>query len=116
MLSTPPVVLSVFTGLLLALLAMVQVLGNEFLSRVFNDTGPRSEGRRHRRAFEWCVRGLIASVNYFFALQKLRDLSLEYVPEASTWLTIGQIGLGIAGAAFIFAGWLRFKVGVGYLT
>lgn len=116
MLSTPPIVIAVFTGFLLALLVVVQVLGNEFLRRMFNDTGRRSEGRRNRRGFEWCVRGVIGSVNYIFALQKLRDLPLEYVPEASSWLTVGQIGLGVAAAAFILSGWVRFKIGVGYST
>jgi hypothetical protein len=114
--SSPPIVLAVFTSILLALLAVVQVVGNEFLRQVFNDTGRRSEGRRQRRAFEWCIRGMIGSVNYIFALQKLADLPLKYVPEASTWLTVGQFGLGVIGVAFLTAAWLRIRAQFGYST
>ncbi|HWA25979.1 MAG TPA: hypothetical protein VG734_09975 [Lacunisphaera sp.] len=114
MFSSPPIVLAVFTGLLLALLAGLQVVGSDFLRQVFNDTVRRSEGRRQRRAFEWCLRGLIGSVNYLFALQHLRDLPLQYVPEASTWLTVGQCGLGVVGVAFAVAAGMRLKLQLGY--
>ena len=113
MLDSLSIIVIVFTIFLVALLAVVQVVGNEFLRQVFNDTGRRSEGRRQRRAFEWCIRGLIGSVNYIFALQELRDLPLQYVPEAAAWLTAGQCGLGVVAAMFAAAAGIKLKLQLG---
>lgn len=108
-----PLVLAVFTGILLALLAVAQAVAGNWLRQIFNDTGRRSEGRRQRRAFEWNARGLIGSVNYIIALQQIRDLPLQYVPAAATWVTVGQCGLGVVGLAFAAAACNRLRVQFG---
>jgi len=110
MFSSAPIVLVIFTGILVAVLAIAQMFLSELLRQIFNDTGRRSEGRRQRRAFEWCCRGVIGCGNYVVALQELRGLPLQFVPEASRWLTVGQCGLGLVGVAFLFAAWVRLKM------
>jgi hypothetical protein len=114
MLSSTPIVFGVFTGLLVAVLAVLQFVANDFLRQAFNDTGRRSEGRRGRRAFEWCVRGSISSVNYIIALQQIGDFPLQLGAEVSTWVTVGQCGLGLVGVAFGVAAGVRLKVQLGY--
>lgn len=107
MLSFTTLVFAISTGLLLAVIAIIQVLAGEFLRKVFNDTGRRSEGRRLRRSFEWCLHSGLGCGGYIASLQQVREFAALYAPDVITSLFAAQLGLGFIALGFFAAAFYR---------
>ena len=80
-----------------------------FLRDHFADTGRNSDGRRRRRDFERCVWLAFSCLYFAGVLQALRGLSLFHSASVGVWLTVGQVGLGLAALVLGKAAWNRLK-------
>lgn len=112
MLNSFPGIFVVFTAIFIAVLVVAQVFAQEFLRTLFHDTGRRSEGRRHRRAFEWTMRAGIGCANYFVAAQQMRGFAQQYAPDVTGSLIAVQVGLVALGLIFLAASIYQLKAAV----